>query len=170
MDKNSDGTDNIGIKLIKRYHRILKFGIVGASGIPVNLFFVWLGKVVLFTGFSQGWSDGMAYLLGIVVSIFTNFLLNYWWTWKDRRGTGGIRNFFQKLGKFYLVSAVAAVIQYVVTISSSAWLKGYVSMRVTLSGNYRVYNLIAPTIGIAVAFIVNYLVNNYWTFRAEQQE
>ncbi len=168
MDKNADSRDNFWIRIAKRYHRVLKFAVVGISGIPVNLFFVWLGKVELFTGFSQGWSDGMAYLLGIVVSIFTNFLLNYWWTWRDRRGKGGFRNFFRKMGMFYVVSAAAAVIQYVVTMGASAWLKGYVSMRVTLSGEYRVYNLVAPTIGIAVAFIVNYLVNNYWTFKAEQ--
>ena len=155
------------LKTAKKYNRILKFGIVGVSGIPINLFFVWLGKVSLFTWCGQGCSDGLSYLLGIVISIFTNFLLNYWWTWKDRRGTMDIPNFFRKMVMFYMVSAIAAVVQYLITIGASAWLKSYPSMTVALSGNYRVYNLIAPPIGIAVAFVVNYVVNNRWTFRAE---
>lgn len=162
MDKK---TDNFVIRLAKKYHRILKFGIVGVSGIPINLFFVWLGKFSLFTGCSQSCSDNLSYLLGIVVSILTNFLLNYWWTWKDRRGKTGVQGFLRKMWMFYLVSAIAAILQYLVTIGASAWLKTYPSMTVALTGNYRVYNLVAPPIGIALAFVVNYIVNNRWTFR-----
>ena len=152
-------------RLASRYHRVIKFGVVGASGIPVNLIFVWVGKVFLFKGLSQGFSDGLSYLLGIVVSILTNYLLNYWWTWGDRRGKG-VDGFFRQMGKFYVVSAVAAVIQYLVTIGASALMKGYPSLNVVLTGEYRVYNLLAPPIGIVVAFAVNYVANNRWTFRA----
>ena len=161
--------DTFIVKIAKKYHRILKFGIVGVSGIPINLFFVWVGKVMLFTWCSQVWSDTFSYLLGIIVSIFTNFLLNYWWTWKDRPGKTGLRNFFRKMGMFYVVSAAAAIVQYLVTIIASAILKAYPSMTVVLTGNYRVYNLVAPPIGIVIAFGINYVANNRWTFKADEK-
>jgi dolichol-phosphate mannosyltransferase len=135
--------------LSKEQRRFLKFCVVGASGVPVNLFFVWLGYNLLFAGLGDKLRTGLAFLLGLVVSIFTNFLLNDLWTWRDRqKATAG---FLGRMLRFYLVSSAAAAIQYGTSMG----------LKLGLGLHY----LVAPLIGIAVAMMVNFLVNNVWTFR-----
>ena len=153
-------------KLYKRYQRVIKFGLVGISGIPVNYVFMFIGKAFLFKGLNENIADSLAYLLGIVISIFTNFVLNYLWTWSDRR-KAGLHGFFEQLGKFYVVSAVAASIQFGVSIGLSLWLKQYTFMQTVIISNYRYYNALAPAVGILAGFIVNYWVNNVWTFKKQ---
>ena len=152
-----------------RFQRVIRFGLVGISGIPVNYLFIYVGKAWAFKGLSEGLADALSYLLGIVVSILSNFVLNYLWTWGDRRESG-IKGFFRQMGKFYVVSVVAAVVQYTVSMGTSLWLSHYESMRVTIASNYRLYNAIAPAVGIGVAFVINFWVNNKWTFKALQAD
>ena len=149
-----------------KYRRIIRFGLVGISGIPVNYVFIYIGKASLFTKLPVRIADALAYLLGIVVSIFTNFVLNYLWTWGDRR-KAGVQGFFEQMSKFYVVSALGAGIQYGVSLGVSNWLMQYPVMKTHLLQNYQLYNLIAPAVGILVAFVVNFWVNNRWTFRPE---
>jgi len=130
--------------------RFLKFCVVGASGVPVNLLLTYLGHAVLFAGLAPAWRDGLALLLGIGVSIFTNFLLNDIWTWRDR---GKRRTFFGRLARFYLVCSGAAALQWGVAYALSRWLA--------------LYLLLAQLVGIALATVVNFVANNLWTFHRD---
>ena len=68
-----------------RLVRLFRFGVVGFSGVFVNLavseaLFRW----ALLELQPETWRLAVANALGVVVSIFTNFILNDRWTWGDR--------------------------------------------------------------------------------------
>lgn len=133
--------------------RFIKFCVVGGSGVPVNLFFTWIGHAFAFASLSDEWRKAAAFLLGIAVSIFTNFLLNDLWTWGDRDKSQ--RGFMGRLARFYLVCSVAAGIQFGVAMALSLWMGvGY---------------LLAQLVGIALATVINFVVNNIWTFGADKE-
>ena len=135
------------ITLIKRHRRMLQFGFVGVSGVFVNLAFVWIGLRLL-AGTDPILHDAAASALGIVVSVFTNFVLNDLWTWGDRRkGPWWVR-----LGRYYLVSAAAGLLQF------------GCAMGLRLSLDVSLY--LAQGVGIGLGTVVNYVANNLWTFKA----
>ena len=163
--------------------RLVKFLVVGVSGVPVNLGTVFAATVLMpaasFVGMrdwlspllgverltSAGVRDGVAFGLGIVLSIFTNFVLNNWWTWGDRVAAGR-RGFARRLVKFYLVSTIAAAIQLATSTILSALLRGNEFFSTSIHGEYRVYHVLAPAAGILVGLVINFAVNNLWTFRS----
>lgn len=171
--------------LTPEQRRVVKFMVVGASGVPVNLVTVYIATALMpaaaFQGARdqvasllgmatitpQGLRDIVAYLLGIFVSIFTNFLLNNAWTWGDRAAEAHA-GFLGRLGMFYLVSSVAAVVQLGVSAWSSALMRGNDILSLALHGEYRLYHILAPTLGIIAALFINFVVNNLWTFRKKK--
>ncbi|MBK6848019.1 MAG: GtrA family protein [Proteobacteria bacterium] len=142
-------------RLARRYlsreqRRFIKFCVVGASGVPVNLVLTWLAHRILSGVLPARGAVAIASLLGIGVSIGSNFLLNDLWTWGDRRqpGTGlGAR-----LLRFYGVSSVGAGVQF-----------GVAMLLVALLGSP--YLLLAQLAGIGLATLLNYVANHKWTFR-----
>ena len=54
--------------------------------------------------------EGLRILAGFVVSVWTNFRLNEAWTWRDRRVDDALQ-FRSRMGKFYVVSSVAGLVQ-----------------------------------------------------------
>jgi putative flippase GtrA len=157
--------------------RFLKFCTVGGSGVFVNLFFTWVGYEFLFRrageelvpsainfmqmighapnpDLPEDLRKALAGIFGIIISIFTNFLLNDLWTWSDRDKEGGY-HFFIRLMKFYLVSAFAALFQY--------------GIYLFLTTQLNVHYLLSQLIGIAVATPINFLVNNLWTFKIRKR-
>jgi len=142
-------------KLLSReQRRFLKFCFVGASGVPVNLACTWVGYHLLFSPLGEDWRKASSFLFGIAISIFTNFLLNDIWTWRDRPKTGAW-GLFGRLARFYLVSSVAACLQFGTAMALSLWL-GF-------------HFLMAQLFGIALATAVNFVVNNVWTFRDKKK-
>jgi len=147
-----------GSRLLSRVPwRFVKFGMVGASGIPVNLLFTWVGYHLLFNTFSREARHGAAYVVGIAVSIFTNFLLNDIWTWRDRtRGDAGVASgFWSRLLKFYMVCGVGALLQWGAAMALSLWVG--------------IHYLLAQVGGIVLATAVNFVANNLWTFKERKQ-
>lgn len=124
--------------------RFLKFGVVGASGVIVNY-----GVYVPATRWF-GVRNGPAYAAALLVSIFTNFLLNELWTFHDRR-SGGRIEMARRMGQFYVVSLAGAVIN---------WGVFWVCFR--LLG---VPDLLAILVGIALATGWNFGLNLVWTWR-----
>jgi putative flippase GtrA len=137
--------------LSKEQRRFIKFCVVGTSGIPVNLLCTWAAYHLLFFALDEAWRKAAAYLFGIAVSTFTNFLLNDLWTWRDREKVA--EGFLGRMLRFYLVSSVAAGIQF------------GTAMGLTLGLD--LHYLLAQLIGIALATAVNFIVNNIWTFRGK---
>jgi len=123
--------------------RFVKFALVGVSGIGVNLGLFWL--LTRFAGLKE--TDFLALAIAIEVSIITNFTLNDFFTFRDRRAAGG---FFKRLVKFNVICLVGAGIQ--------------AGVYELLYHGLGIYDILSDFIGIAVATIWNYLVNLGWTW------
>ncbi|MEE9583374.1 MAG: GtrA family protein, partial [Dehalococcoidales bacterium] len=125
--------------------RFIKFAVVGASGVGVNMGLLWLLTEV----------GGLFYLLSAAIaietSIITNFILNNYFTFADR-SQPGVKHFFSRLFRFNLVSLAGLGINLAIL-----WL---------LTEGLGVFYLLSNLVGIAAATLWNYLANNWWTWKA----
>ncbi len=124
--------------------RFMKFCLVGGSGVGVNMGLLWLLTEV----------GGLFYLVSAAISIETsiisNFTLNDFFTFPDRRRQGA-RNFLSRLVKFNLVSLGGLALNL-----SILWF---------LTSVVGIYYLVSNLVGIAAATMWNYLVNFWWTWK-----
>ena len=130
--------------------RFVKFCVVGASGVGVNLAFVWLG-LRLFSAWTEEAAEVAASALGILVSVLSNFVVNDLWTWGDRQKGKRKRDLLARVALYYLASAAAVGIQFGVAVGLS---QGF---------GWNIYA--AQLVGIALGTVANYVANNRWTFR-----
>ena len=135
--------------------RFFRFCVVGSSGVLVNFAVLALALQALPQVVSRHrWAMAAA----IIVSVFTNFLLNDGWTWRDRRRAGVVA-WFGRLWRFFLVSLLAAVVQWVAAVllfeqlPLQQWL-----------GGVAIY--LAQATGIVIAMAINFGANHLWTFGA----
>ena len=120
----------------------IKFAIVGASGVLVNLGFFSLFLMMEINKY-------IASPIAIELSIIWNFLLNNYWTFRWRKT--GNRTRIRGL-KFNLVSVIALGVSY----------GTFVALSIAFPDtNPQIHQLI----GIVPATLVNYFLNSYWTFR-----
>ncbi|UCD07402.1 MAG: GtrA family protein, partial [Candidatus Aenigmatarchaeota archaeon] len=127
--------------------RFLKFATVGASGVFVNEGLLWFFTEIV------GFFYLISSAIGIEVSIITNFILNEFWTFRDR--SKGKKGRFRRGVKFNTVSVAGLVINISVLYFCTAFLG--------------IYYLISNLIGIGAAFLWNYFVNLGWTWKAEKE-
>ena len=123
--------------------RLLKFLVVGLSGVIVNI-----GIQAIVTQ-TANWGKYVNLIPGIEISIITNFLLNDYFTFADRR-TGKTKSFFARLAKYNLTSLTGAVINYAVA-----------AILMTIGLNPYLSNFI----GILIAFAWNYILSLVWTWK-----
>lgn len=137
-------SQKIGFDLV----RFIKFGIVGGSGILVNMGGLWFFTEIV----------GLYYLVSSVLAIglamISNFVWNDLWTWRDR-GEPGVKAYLTRMAKFIVVSSIAAYI-------------GNLGILWILTHFFHIYYLISNLIGIAVGTMLNYSANNFWTFREKK--
>jgi dolichol-phosphate mannosyltransferase len=124
--------------------RLLKFIGVGLSGVVVNEGILWL--LTEFAGVPYYYSS----IVAIEASIITNFILNDYFTFADRR-KGKTGSFLVRLLKFNITCALGAGIQY-----------GLLRLFTDVVG---LHYLISNFIGIVVAFIWNYILSMIWTWK-----
>ncbi len=123
--------------------RLAKFIGVGLSGVLVNM-----GVLALVENLTD-WNPYVTLIPGIEVSIITNFLLNDYFTFADRR-TGKTFSFFGRLAKYNLIAFAGAFINWgIAALLVNAGLDIYLS-------NF---------IGIVIAFIWNYFLSTVWAWR-----
>ncbi len=124
---------------------LFKYLTVGATGFIVNTVCMWSLTEIL----------GVYYLLSslfaIEAAIISNFLLNNFWTFRER-ARHDPSSMFRRALKFNLVSY------------SGDWIN--VVVLYILSGIFGVYYLFANTVGIASAVLLKFLINSRWTWRA----
>ncbi|CAG1021230.1 hypothetical protein MTYM_00855, partial [Methylococcales bacterium] len=125
----------------------LKFLIVGASGVVVNL-----GFFTLFLW--AGMNKYLASPIAIEISIISNFLLNNYWTFRWRKTKGRIRH---KGLKFNAVSLVALGVSY----------STFVALSIAFPDLPPQFS---QFIGIIPATVVNYFLNSYWTFKPVEDD
>jgi dolichol-phosphate mannosyltransferase len=121
--------------------RVLKFAIVGASGVVVNVGMLWLLHGVLDVRIE------LAALLAIELSILSNFLINDAWTFRDERN----RTFWMRAFGAHTGSVLAVAINY--------------ALLIVLNKQLDVYYLAAALLSIAAGAGVNYSVSALWTWR-----
>lgn len=123
---------------------LIKFMLVGLSGVIVNEGLYWL--LTRFGGLAA--YDWLAVIIGIEVSIITNFILNDTFTFAGRRRG---KSFMGRLLKFNLICLAGAAIQW--------------GLFMLFTRAFGVYDLLSNFIGIVVAFLWNYFINRNWTWR-----
>jgi putative flippase GtrA len=131
-------------------HRFIKFGTVGAIGVPVNLGVLYLGQEYLFTFIaSTGLRLNVSLALAIFCATINNFAWNRRWTWADRRAQHDDRSLVMHFGQYALACWVGILLQFIIT-----------KLLVWFGWHYLVGNLSA----IVMASLFNFLVNDRWTF------
>jgi len=132
-------------KLILKNQRIIKFLIVGMSGLIVNI-----GSLYILKEFCK-----LHYLLAgfmaIELSIINNFLLNSFWTWKDRKVVS-LKIFLFRLIKFNISTGLTTLFINLFVL----WV---------LTEFLHIYYLFSQLIGIILGTIINYLIYYYWVFK-----
>lgn len=138
------------LTLTPERRRFVKFCVVGASGVAVNMAFVWVGLVV-FAAAGPAVQKATASALGILLSVLTNFLFNDLWTWGDRDKGHRKRDFLARMATYYVASGLATLLQF------------GVAQALAQAASLNIY--VAQACGIAVGTLLNYAANNRWTFR-----
>jgi len=151
--------------------RFVKFGIVGASGVPVTLLANYLLHAV------AGLALPVSTALAVEVAIFTNFLGNHLWTFADSDArsrtiplverqpvvgpmvTWALRPGVRRFVKFNAVSLVGLAITTVVTTFMASH---YGDELREIAGP--AYFLLANLAGIAIAMVWNFVANLIWTW------
>jgi dolichol-phosphate mannosyltransferase len=130
----------------QEWEKIFKFGLVGLSGIVVNM-----GVLYYLTEF-VGFYYLVSSLFAIELSILNNFIWNDHWTFKGTR-QHRMSNRWHRLISFHAVSAGGLVINMGILF----FLTSFVG----------VYYLISNIIGILVGFGWNFWVNRHMTWTRE---
>lgn len=146
------------LRWIERY-RYIKFILVGASGLVINLAVVYLGHQYLFNNIEAEYNRPyISSALAIFLSTINNFTWNRLWTWSDRVKTFEAD---QDLGNVRLRVLAVEFRQYATATAFGSALQ-YVLVQL-LSGtiDYRLATIFA----IVAASVSNFLANDRWTFR-----
>lgn len=128
----------------RELRRFVQFGMVGLSGVGVNMGTFWL-----FTRIAHV-RDLVALIFAYIAATLSNFVLNDIWTFRDKR-VAGARATSTRAVKFGLVSGVAIGLYYAVYTPLTR-----------LAG---VYDLLALASAIGVGLAWNFSANVLWTWR-----
>ena len=126
----------------REWKRVFKFGLVGLSGIVVN---VGILQLLLLAGIS----GYIALFFAIAVAILNNFIWNDLWTFRSSPQRQ-VTSIWQRLWLFYTVSAGGAIINYAIAVL----LTQFIGMNIILS----------DIIGILIGFGWNFLINRRFTW------
>ncbi len=128
--------------------RFLKFGTVGASGTVVNLGVLYLGQEHLFNTVQPiQLKLNLSLALAIFLATVNNFFWNRLWTWADRKHQ-------------HHKSLPAQFWQYTTSCGVSIALQVLFTNLLAPHFYYQIANLIA----IGVTSVLNFVLNDIWTF------
>jgi dolichol-phosphate mannosyltransferase len=124
--------------------RIFKYVLVGLSGVIVNLGILWLlTKYIGLPYYISG-------IISIETSIFTNFIFHNYFTFSDRISKKS-NTFIIRLLEYNLNCSVGGLIKY-----------GFLVFFTTI---FHLHYLLSDLLGIALAFIWNYLMSNLYIWK-----
>jgi len=126
----------------REWKRVFKFGLVGISGIIVNLGIL---QLLLMAGIS----GYIALFFAIAVAILNNFIWNDLWTFRSSPQRL-VTSIWQRLWLFYTVSSGGAIINYAIAVL----LTQFIGINIILS----------DIIGILIGFGWNFLLNRRFTW------
>lgn len=125
--------------------RFIKFAVVGLSGVFVNM------GILYFLTEQFHFDYWFASIFAIETSILSNFTLNNFWTWGERK-------------KKHLLNRI---LQYHVSVGITAMLANWLLL-VLLTEIFGLYYMVSNLIGIGVGMTANYIINDLWTFKHQQ--
>ncbi len=130
---------------LKELSRIIKFGLVGGSGIAVDIGALWLFTDVV----------GIFYIasaaIASILSVTNNFTWNSLWTFGDRGRGLNLITVFKRWLKYLLSTSLATVI--------------YLGILTLLTEVFGIYYLLSALAGIAIAAPINFLVSYFWVWK-----
>ena len=124
--------------------RFIQFCLVGLSGAAVNM-----GTFLLLWRVAHV-DDRVSLVCAYTAATLSNFILNDFWTFRDRRA-GGLASLLSRAPKFALVSAVAIGLYYAIYIPLTRYLE--------------MYELLALAAAIGVGLAWNFTANVLWTWK-----
>ena len=128
--------------------RFLKFGSVGVSGTVVNQGLLYLAQEHFFAALAQPELRlNLSLALAIFCATLNNFFWNRLWTWADRKQHYH-KPMLAQFGQYTLACWVSIVLQVVFTN--------------LLAPHF--YYLVANLIAIALTSVLNFVLNDIWTF------
>ncbi len=132
--------------------RFLKFGTVGASGIVVNQGVLYVAQEYIFhVSHVPGEVNWLGLNLSLGLAIFfatlNNFFWNRLWTWADRKQHYD-RPWLLQFGQYTLSCSLSIALQVAFTNLMAP----------------HVYYMIANFIAIVFTSVLNFLLNDIWTF------
>lgn len=132
--------------------RFLKFGTVGVSGVVVNQGVLYVAQEYMFhVSYTAGSVDWLRLNLSLALAIFfatlNNFFWNRLWTWADRKHHHH-KPMYVQFGQYVLSCGVSIVLQVAFTNLLAP----------------HIYYLVANLIAIVVTSVLNFLLNDIWTF------
>ena len=130
----------------KRLEELIKFGVVGGSGVLVNM-----GLLFILTRYLSLRLE-IASPIAIELSILSNFFLNNLWTFKKRDTHVP---FWSRLLRYHLVSGLAGIVNYLVLI--------------LLVKTFGLHDMLSNLIGIVIGTFINYSLNSLWTWRVRSE-
>jgi len=123
--------------------RILRFGIIGLSGVVVHLPILY--ALTEFVGLLYLWSA----IISIICASTSNYFLNHLWTFSGQRSAA--HNHFLGWGKYQLMSG----------ITDGLYL-GTLALLVELGG---IYYMLSAGLAMIIVFVAKYLVAKLWIWR-----
>ncbi|MBN1997515.1 GtrA family protein [candidate division KSB1 bacterium] len=146
MTKKEKTADTPGI-FIGRLIRFLKFGTASTTGTLVNT-----GVLLLLRGLFKI-PVTIASPIALACTIFNNFTINDYWTWKNNRRK--VKDaYFHRLLKYYISASAGALINY--------------SMLIVLTHGFHVQYLISNLLGSFTGSIFNFCLIEFWAFRVKK--
>ncbi len=133
---------------IARFKRLIKFGLIGTSGLIVNNFFLWLFYK------QAGIPLALASPLAIAIAIFNNFTWNDLFTFRENRHRRKY-TYPHRLVRYYASAALGGLINYVTLLALTHF----------FGWSYLVGNLT----GIGLGMISNFLLSEFWVFRSQKE-
>jgi putative flippase GtrA len=139
--------------------RFVKFAMVGTAGMVTHL------TIANILNFGFHFPDALANAIGFLMAVFQNYMLNYRWTFADRRYTTTKARWLQ-VSQFATVSIVGLGINTVVReIVSHLLLPVWQSLiQNPVAAEVVNYNF-SIAVAIGVVLFWNFVVNRLWTFR-----
>jgi putative flippase GtrA len=120
--------------------KLVKFGLVGASGMVVDFGVTWLCKEKL------RWNKFVANSTGFTLAVINNYLLNRLWTFESTN-----KQWQAEFGRFVLVSLIGLGLNNLLVY--------------LLHGRLRTNFYLAKGVATAVVIAWNFLANYFFTFR-----
>jgi putative flippase GtrA len=132
--------------------RFLKFGTVGVSGIVINQGVLYVAQEHIFhvshvVGEVNWWGLNLSLGLAIFFATLNNFFWNRLWTWADRKELYD-RPWLVQFGQYTLSCGLSIALQVIFTNLMAP----------------HVYYLIANFIAIVFTSVLNFILNDIWTF------